>query len=327
MKRVRAIHAVGCIIAGLAPSASSFAKAKNDLLCKAVQQAIPLIEKSAAVYVEKRDCFSCHHQALTVMALSRAKLSGYKVHPDGFSTQTQFTLEYFHDRGKRLMKGEGVPGGPYSAGYALTGLSAAGEPGGDTIKTLVKYLLKTQHKDGSWRIRTHRPPLEDSHLTATALAIRGIVGFADAADRNESMGRALAWLKKAEPKSTEDHVFKLLGLHWGNGDAAKASTAKALMEMQRDDHGWGQMPNMKSDAYATGQVLFALREVGFLKADSPDYRLCSKWLIDHQDADGSWHVKTHSKPIQKYFESGFPHGKDQFISISATCWALLALLD
>ncbi|SVE13248.1 uncharacterized protein METZ01_LOCUS466102, partial [marine metagenome] len=248
------------------------------------------------VYVEKRDCFSCHHQALTVMALGRAKLSGYKVQADGVSTQSQFTLEYFHDRMKRLIKGEGVPGGPYSAGYALTGLSAAGEPGGDTIKALVEYLLKTQHKDGGWRIHTHRPPLEDSHLTATALAIRGLVGFADAADGNESMDRALAWLKKAEPKSTEDRVFKLLGLHWGNGGAAKASAAKALMEMQRDDHGWGQLPNMKSDAYATGQALFTLREIGFLKVDSPHYRLGSKWLIDHQDADGSWHVKTRSKP-------------------------------
>lgn len=260
------------------------------------------------------------------MALRRAKLSGYKVQADSVSTQSQFTLEYFGDRKERLAKGEGVPGGPYSAGYALTGLLVAEEPRGETIKTLVKYLLKTQQKDGSWRIRTYRPPLEDSHFTATALAIRGIGGFTDSADQNDSINRALAWLKKAEPKSTEDHAFKLLGLHWGNVDAGKSSAAKVLMEMQRDDHGWGQLQSMKSDAYATGQALSALKEIGFLKVDSPRYRLGAKWLINHQETDGSWHVKTRNKPIQKYFESGYPHEKDQFISISASCWALMALL-
>jgi hypothetical protein len=36
-------------------------------------------------------------------------------------------------------------------------------------------------------------------------------------------------------------------------------------------------------------------------------------------------VKTRSKPIQTYYESGYPHGKDQFISISAASWATIAL--
>jgi len=30
-------------------------------------------------------------------------------------------------------------------------------------------------------------------------------------------------------------------------------------------------------------------------------------------------------PIQPYFESGFPHGRDQFISAAATNWAATAL--
>jgi hypothetical protein len=30
-------------------------------------------------------------------------------------------------------------------------------------------------------------------------------------------------------------------------------------------------------------------------------------------------------PVQPYFESGFPHGKSQFISSAATCWATMAL--
>ena len=49
------------------------------------------------------------------------------------------------------------------------------------------------------------------------------------------------------------------------------------------------------------------------------------YLLKNQKEDGSWLVKTRSKPIQKFFDNGDPHGKNQFISISATSWATAAL--
>ena len=294
--------------------------AADDAMRMAAQRAIPLIEKSAAIYTQERDCFSCHHQALTVMTLSRAKLAGLSVRDDTISAQTKFTLEYFGDRKDRLPKGEGVPGGSYSAGYALAGLTAAKEPANEISKALVQYLLKKQNKDGSWRIGTHRPPLEDSHFTATALGIKGT-------PKGTHTKQAANWLKQAEAKSTEDHTFKVLGLHWAKADQERTAAAKALLKLQREDGGWAQLPEMKSDAYSTGQALTALKESGFLKAGSPRYKRGVAWLLKNQKADGSWQVKTRSKPIQKYFERGFPHGQDQFISISATCWAVMALLE
>jgi hypothetical protein len=36
-------------------------------------------------------------------------------------------------------------------------------------------------------------------------------------------------------------------------------------------------------------------------------------------------VGSRSKPFQTYFESGFPYGKDQFISLAASSWATTAL--
>ena len=57
----------------------------DDAMRMAAQRAIPLIEKSAAIYTQERDCFSCHHQALTVMTLSRAKLAGLSVRDDTIS--------------------------------------------------------------------------------------------------------------------------------------------------------------------------------------------------------------------------------------------------
>ena len=48
--------------------------------------------------------------------------------------------------------------------------------------------------------------------------------------------------------------------------------------------------------------------------------------VKQQTEFGSWHVKSRSKPFQKYFETGFPHAQDQFISTTATAWSTIALL-
>jgi hypothetical protein len=44
-----------------------------------------------------------------------------------------------------------------------------------------------------------------------------------------------------------------------------------------------------------------------------------------QREDSSWYVKSRSRPFQTYFESGFPHGSDQFISAAASGWAVAGL--
>lgn len=90
------------------------------------------------------------------------------------------------------------------------------------------------------------------------------------------------------------------------------------------DGGWGQLDEMASDAYATGQTLFVLQATG-LETSAAAYRQGMDFLLRSQCEDGSWLVATRSKPIQPYFDNGDPHGKNQFISIPATCWAVAAL--
>ena len=98
-----------------------------------------------------------------------------------------------------------------------------------------------------------------------------------------------------------------------------------LLATRRDDGGWSQLDGGTSDAYATGSALVALHLAGRLATDSPAYRGGLRFLIADQREDGSWFVKSRSKPFQPYFESGFPHGKDQFISMAASSWAVAAL--
>src|SRR5262249_50763662 len=134
------------------------------------------------------------------------------------------------------------------------------------------------------------------------------------------------WLLESRPNDTEDRVFRLWGLRSVEADNQDLQAAvQELLRTQRQDGGWGQTERMASDAYATGTVLVALHSAGSLATTDRVYRRGVAFLLETQQHDGSWWVRSRSLPFQKYFESGFPHGKDQFISVAASGWATTAL--
>ena len=82
---------------------------------------------------------------------------------------------------------------------------------------------------------------------------------------------------------------------------------------------------MESDAYATGQALVALYEAGVLTPDDKKFQQGVAYLLRTQLSDGSWIARTRSAPVQQIKDTGFPHGRDQWISAAATSWAAMAL--
>ena len=105
-----------------------------------------------------------------------------------------------------------------------------------------------------------------------------------------------------------------------------AIAAQALISRQRPDGGWSQLDDHDSDAYATATALVSLQRTKSVMPTDACYQRGVDFLLNAQLEDGSWHVVSRSKPFQTYFETGFPHGKDQFISTAASAWATLALL-
>ena len=193
---------------------------------------------------------------------------------------------------------------------------------------MVSYLLRNQEQDGHWKRYTSRPPLEDSNVTCTVLAIRGIERYAAPSQRAEvdaAVLRAKTWLATAPLESQEDKVAWLWGFDLLGADTEKVQRAReSVLAAQHEDGGWAQLSDMQSDAYATGQTLFVLRETGLATSD-PAYQRGVEFLLRTQCEDGSWLVETRSKPIQVFFDNGDPHGQHQFISIPATSWAVAAL--
>src|SRR5580698_4103251 len=81
---------------------------------------------------------------------------------------------------------------------------------------------------------------------------------------------------------------------------------------------------MQSTAFATGESLVALHDAG-LPVTDPAYQRGVRYLLETQQDDGSWYVKTRALAFQPEFDAGFPHGPDQFISAAGTSWASMAL--
>ena len=225
-----------------------------------------------------------------------------------------------------MRRGEGIGGHALTVGYGLWALGLAGRPADETTEAMVG-LLKTQHEDGHWDAQSIRPPLEESFTTCTVLAVVGMRRYAaasQAAEVDSSINKAKAWLTKTNSQSQEDLAMSL----WGGAIRAMpdelGAARDAALAMQRDDGGWPQLAAMESDAYATGQVLFGPQAAGMSPGELA-YQRGIEYLLKTQQADGSWLVVSRSKPIQTYFDNGDPHGKNQFISTPATCWALVVL--
>lgn len=297
---------------------------------KAITNSLSLIQHSIKQYHEHRQCFSCHHQAIPTLTLAMAKKHGYPVDESLIQKEQETTSAHLERSKKKYLNGTGTGGGVDTAGYALWTLEAAKSKPDEFTAAVVEYLLKRDKKRNHWRCSSNRPPSEASNITTTALALRGIDIFGTEEQQSrikERIKKVRQWMIDVKPKDTEDHVFRLQGLYYLDvKDELIESGVTALLKLQRKDGGWAQKPDMESDAYATGTALVTLKEVGGIDVSNPVYQRGMEYLLKTQRPDGSWYVNSRSKPFQKYFESGFPHKKDQFISITASGWATQALI-
>jgi len=300
-----------------------------DQIQAAVARSLTLLEKSSTEYTVHRECFACHHQALPILALSTARPQGFQVSAEGIQKQLQFTADSLAKNVDNYRQGRGQGGQTATAGYALLALELGGWKADATTTAVVEYLLLRDKNLDYWQVTSRRPPSEASSFTTTYLALRGLRTFGSPEQQERVTARsdrARRWLLATPAKDTEDQVFRLGALKLaGAADKEIRAAAQDLVKAQSKDGGWSQTGELDSDAYATGSVLVMLHRAGSLPVSDPVYQRGLGFLVGAQQADGSWRVRSRSTPFQTYFESGFPHGKDQFISIAASSWATAAL--
>ncbi len=302
----------------------------NRDLFAAVEKSLPMLQKAGPAVFKQRGCVSCHNNMLPAIAATMARSQGHKIDEQAIEREHKSLLSLLKPARELLIEnGDNIPDLQITAPYALMTLAAQEHRPDGLTDAIVHNLANKQNSDGSWTIWAPRPPIEYGDIQATALSLRALQLYQIEGRRAEFESRvrkAGAWLAKTNPEGASDENAKLLGLFWSKTDSRQlAESARQILSHQRADGSWAQLPGLEGDAYATGQSLYALAVTGVLDTNSTAWKRGIEYLLKTQQADGTWRVKSRSFPFQPYFESGFPYGSDQWISMAGSSWATIAL--
>jgi ankyrin repeat protein len=298
----------------------------------AVAKPIALLQRAGVAWFDKQTCRSCHQQDLPMMTFRLAQERGISV--DQTLLRQEISRAYgFLSSLDRAVQHTHLIDPAMDYGMSLVAAHDAGVPASLSTAVYARLIASRQRADGRWITIDLRPPQAHSEFTATAIAMRAVQLYMPArlaAETRERVTRAATWLAASEPRTNEDRAFQLRGLAWGGASAAQLKPlTDRVIAQQRADGGWSQLSRLESDAYATGEVLVALREAQVPAAD-PAWQRGLAYLRKTQKPDGSWLVRSrlHEQRLVSppYFESGFPYGANQMISCMGTSWATAALL-
>ncbi|MFN9299747.1 MAG: ankyrin repeat domain-containing protein [Acidobacteriota bacterium] len=285
------------------------------------QKALELLEHSNETLFQESGCISCHHTSLLSLAASRAPRAGLKPNPDlaaARAARLRGMVSAFSPPNHQLLP---LPGAIDTALYLLLEAKTIGIADSADFDHLARYVHAQQMPSGAFTMRgISRFPLEEADIHRTAVALYSLSSFPHIAERSR-LDLATRWLAAQPVNNRDEAAMKLLGLAWGRAPQSQIqAAAKSLAKLQLADGSF-------EDPYFTGLAIFALREAA---AWPPSHKVISRaagWLRTHQLPDGSWFQASRSPKFQPYFESGFPHGQDQWISAAATAWAILGLVE
>lgn len=321
-----------------APQRSLPEELDDAMLVASTEKAVAALQATAArsraaflKHISHQDCTSCHQQYLPMAAVGHVR--GRSVLFDETAAQEQIALLAnakdlpFQD--EFIAQSLFHPEPAYGFGYELMGMRAEKIPASFATDIRIHHLAAIQAADGRWFSNLPRPPVQSSDVGATALAIQAIKNYGWPGRKQEfdaGIERAKAWLAKVNAETNDEAVYQLLGLHWGGESPVKlAGLTESLLAAQRTDGGWAQLPALESDAYATAQALYALAQAAKLPPTDPSWQRGLRYLLATQEDHGDWQVARRAFPFQPTMDSGFPHGRDSWISASATSWAVMAI--
>jgi ankyrin repeat protein len=294
-----------------------------------LSRSLALLLPTAPVVFQKRACVTCHSQALPAEAAAVARRKGVAVNEELAGKNLQQILTFSQTAAEDALQGDELAGNSVTLGYIMGAFAAERHPL-DQITAAYSHLAAAmQMPDGRWIGNgVSRPPAEGGIITTTAMAVRAMALYPLAGHKrewDEKLRRAEQWLRAAETHSAEERSMRLMGLVWTKAPRSEVEAAsQQIVALQASAGGWPQADQFAPDAYATGISLYALHEAG-MPVSAPIYRKGVAFLLHNQYADGSWLVKTRSYPVQPYFESGYPFGRNQWISAAGASWASLAI--
>jgi hypothetical protein len=195
----------------------------------------------------------------------------------------------------------------------------------DGLRKMLTGTLRDQCDDGSWKLSHQSRPIGSSPEVLTTLALLAL-SAPNAPDLGKegkaAREKGLRWLR-ATDSDDEPQAAALRLILWrrlGLSATEWEPLVKKLRSAQNSDGGWGQTKKAKSDAYATGQALYALAEAG-AKPNDEAVRKARSFLAKAQGQDGAWAMVSRA-----ILPSGKPPKDMEPITFASSAWAVLGLV-
>ncbi len=294
------------------------------------------LERASASWLQQRKCVACHTGYPYLMAGPSLEAKPGK----GLNQVRQYLENRVTnwDSGKEEDKPEDGSEGvtevvATAATLAFHDAQTTGKLHPATRKALDR-MWTLQQANGAWDWNKHLlPPVEHDDYFGAVFAALGIgvapEGYAQTAQAKKGLEKLRTYFAKNPPPDLHHRTWllwaslKLDGLMTG---AERKQTIEALQALQRQDGGWN-LPSLgdwkrldgtdndkksASDGYATGLVLYVLRQAGVPAADASIKRGV-KWLQTHQRESGRW------------FTRSINVDRAHYISNAGTAFAVMAL--
>ncbi|HBN74451.1 MAG TPA: hypothetical protein DD473_01255 [Planctomycetaceae bacterium] len=296
----------------------------EDHIRNTIEKSLPYLEEAGVSWIEDKKCVTCHRVSFQTWSFNKAASAG-------FPATAQKSKEWLDWSIAKSVE-------PNEDGTALSGETNVdglaqliiAHPDGSSVplpaearQQFVEMILKTQLEDGSWKPAGQLPMQKrPAAETAQVSTMWNLIALHQAGN-NEQIEKADAkakeWLAKSTlGLSTEWYAVQIL-LADITGETERVQSAiEQLKSFQQEDGSWGWLTAEPGDALATGQALYALKQVG-VSNDDPSIQKAIHFLTSTQAENGSWSVHgTKAKKKENVEETAVYWG---------TAWATIGLLE
>jgi len=284
----------------------------------AAQRGLEWLQAAAMDWQAQQNCYGCHVQSQVMMGLAISKEGKFVVNDDCLQQLTKNVASNQNPDGSLAPNGAIVTATQFGA----MGLSAVDKATGTKNPVLsksVEWLLQKQQRTGEIPADNSEPPIDQGVLMTTANSAGAFLQVYNETGNihyKQAAQRALAWIVAAKAETTQDKVFKVIALAHSVDAQQKREVQSTLAQLkaeQEDDGGWQETASMNgSNAFATGEVLYAFKQAG-VSVESPEFSRGVRFLLENQKENGAWP----SMNSQSARPSDF----------APTMWAVIGLAD
>ena len=299
-----------------------------------IERALSFIQADAVKWRQEKNCSTCHHGTMTMWVQLEAKQKGFAVSTEEFDENVRWAKQRIMERAdlpRDTRPGWSMVNTP--AIYLAIMAHAVPEQSvisTDDLNRIRGHLLRHQEENGAWMSsappKNIPPQFFESDEVATRLAILALTPMLkpeseDSETTQSSLARAESWLARPpQSDTTQAAVLRLMVQQYEHASDVELEHAVEQLEgFQNTDGGWSQIACTSSDAYATGQVLYALSVAG-VSQEVAAVRKAVNFLVSTQQDDGAWPMKKRTHPGETPTENLVP------ITYFGTSWATLGLL-